>query len=183
MRHVGPVRRELGLRTIFNLAGPLSNPAGVRRQLVGVYSEPLVPIIAQTLALLGVRRAWVVHGAGGLDELSLAGETRVSEVREDGSVRSFQVTPEEAGLPRATVAALQGGTADDNARILMEILEEGRGPQRDAVLLNAAAALIVGGRAQNLREGVSIAERAIDSGAALARLEGLLARTGKGASR
>jgi anthranilate phosphoribosyltransferase len=179
MRHVGPIRRELGLRTIFNLAGPLSNPAGVRRQLVGVYATALVPVMAQTLALLGAQRAWVVSGADGLDELSLSGPTTIVELREDGNTRAFTVTPADAGLPEAPVAALKGGTAQENATITRAILRGEQGPRRDAVLLNSAAALIVAGRAGDLREGAVLAARSIDSGAALARLEGLLSFAGK----
>lgn len=179
MRWVAPVRKELGLRTLFNLAGPLSNPAGVKRQLVGVYAPELVRVMAETLALLGAKRAWVVHGKDGLDELSLAGETLVSELREDGSVRSFTVTPEDAGLTRAPIAALKGGTAADNAGILRAILSGEPGPRRDAVLLNAGAALVIAGRAGDLREGTALAARSIDSGAALSRLNALLAAVGK----
>jgi anthranilate phosphoribosyltransferase len=178
MKHVGPVRRELGVRTVFNLAGPLSNPAGVRRQLVGVYSAELTESLAQTLQLLGAHKAWVVHGADGLDELSLSTTTRVSELR-DGEVRTFTVTPKDAGLERAMVVTLKGGDARENAAIALSILRGEAGPRRDAVLLNAAAALVVADRAENLREGAVLAARAIDSGAALGRLEALLQATGR----
>ena len=174
MRHLGPVRRELGLRTILNLIGPLSNPANVRRQLMGIYDGRLVETVAKTLALLGAKHAWVVHGSGGLDEISLAGETSVAEVR-DGRIRMFTVTPEDAGLPRADLAALRGGDALENARILSSILRDEAGPRRDAVVLNAAAALVVAGKAGDLREGAALAAEAIQSGAALSRLEALVA--------
>lgn len=174
MRFVAPVRKELGLRTIFNLAGPLSNPAGVRRQLVGVYSGGLLPVMAGALRDLGAIRAWVVHGAGGLDELSLEGPTEVAELREDGSLRTFVVTPADAGLPSSPLASLAGGDAADNAVIAREILGGEHGPRRDAVLLNAAAALVVAGRAEDLREGAALAARSIDSGAARNRLESLV---------
>jgi anthranilate phosphoribosyltransferase len=174
MRHVAPVRRELGLRTLFNLAGPLSNPAGVRRQLIGVYDAAVIEPVAEALTLLGAKRAWVVHGAGGLDEISLSGETKVAEVRERGGVRMFTVTPEQAGLTRAMVSTLRGGSSAENARILRSVLEGEISPRRDAVLLNAAGALVVADRAEDLREGADIAARAIDSGAALARLEALV---------
>lgn len=176
MRHVAPVRRELGLRTVFNLAGPLSNPAGVRRQLVGVYDDRLVEMLARTLGMLGAERAWVVHGAGGLDELSLAGGTRVGEWR-DGALHSFVVTPDSAGLSQAPVEALAGGDAAHNAQLLRRVLEGEPGPRRDAVVLNAAAALVVAGRARHLREGAELAAHAIDSGAANGRLEALVAAT------
>jgi anthranilate phosphoribosyltransferase len=182
MRHVGPVRRELGLRTVFNLAGPLSNPAGVTRQLVGVYDAALVEVMARALAELGARSAWVVHGEGGLDELSLAGGTQVAALR-DGEVHSFTVSPEDAGVARAPVEAIGGGDPAENAKLLRSMLEGERGPRRDAVVLNTAAALVVAGRAGDLREGAAEAARSLDSGAALGRLEALVKATGDGGAR
>jgi len=167
-RHaVGP-RRELGVRTAFNLLGPLTNPAHPVAQVVGVPRPELLGFVARCLARLGARRALVVHGAG-LDELTLAGETAVAEV-ENGVVRERRVTPEEAGLGRAPLEAVRGGDAGENARLAREVLGGGRGARRDVVLLNAAAALLVAGRAENLREGVRQASEAIDRGRAAALL-------------
>ena len=163
-RHaVGP-RKELGVRTVFNLLGPLTNPARPHAQVVGVPRADLAVFLGRCLARLGVRRAWVVHGAG-LDELTLSGATTVAEVR-DGEVRSFTVDPGDAGLPRADAASLRGGDAAANAQAAREILDGARGPRRDVVLLNAAAALVVAGRAKDLREGVAQAAAAIDTGRA-----------------
>ena len=171
LRHAAGPRVELGTRTIFNLLGPLANPAGVRRQLIGVFSPQWLRPIAEALAGLGAERLWVVHG-GGLDELSLAGESQVVALME-GELSSFIVTPEAAGLARAPLAAIRGGDAAANAAALLALLEGARGPYRDIVLLNAAAALIVAGRAAALAEGAAAAARAIDSGAARAVLENL----------
>src|SRR5690242_4547640 len=173
MRHVAPVRKELGLRTLFNLLGPLANPAGARRQLLGVYSPQLVPVLAKTLAELGCERAFVVHGEGGLDEISTAGPTAVCEVR-DGSVRQFELTPEEAGVERAPLEGLRGGDAEQNAEILRGVLRGEKGPRRAAILLNAGAALAAAGVCETIRDGVRLAERAIDSGAALDRVDRLV---------
>jgi anthranilate phosphoribosyltransferase len=163
-RHaVGP-RKELGVRTAFNLLGPLTNPARPHAQIVGVPRADLAVFLGRCLARLGVRRAWVVHGAG-LDELTLSGATTVAEVR-DGEVRSFNVDPGEAGLAGADAASLRGGDAAANAEAAREILGGARGPRRDVVLLNAAAALLVAGRAKDLREGVALAAAAIDDGRA-----------------
>src|SRR5205807_9720240 len=140
MRHVAPVRKDLGLRTIFNLLGPLANPAGARRQLLGVYSAHLVPVLARTLVELGADRAFVVHGHGGLDEISPAGPTRVAEVR-GGRVRETEVTPEELGVARGGLEELRGGDADHNARLLLDVLRGAKGARRSAVLLNAGAAI------------------------------------------
>jgi anthranilate phosphoribosyltransferase len=170
MRHVGPVRKELGVRTLFNLLGPLANPAGVRRQVVGVPAPQLVPVLARTLGELGAERAFVVHGHGGLDEISTAGPTLVAETR-NGSVRETQVTPEELGVAPAPVAELRGGDAQRNAELLLAVLRGEKGPRRSAVLLNSAAAIAASGVCETLREGVRLAEQAIDSGAALDRVE------------
>jgi anthranilate phosphoribosyltransferase len=168
-RHaVGP-RRELGVRTAFNLLGPLTNPALPEAQVVGVPRPELVEFLARCLGRLGIKRAWVVHGSG-LDELSLAGETLVAESC-GGSLRRFQITPEQAGLARAPVEALRGGNPRANAAILLDVLRGAPGPQRDVVLLNSAAALVAGGRAATLRDGAALAARAIDEGRALSVLE------------
>ena len=168
-RHaVGP-RRELGVRTAFNLLGPLTNPAHPVAQVVGVPRPELLTFVARCLGRLGARRALVVHGAG-LDELTLAGETAVAEVR-DGAVHERRITPEEAGLARAPLEAVRGGDAGENARLAREVLEGQAGPRRDVVLLNAAAALLVAGRAASLREGVALAGDAIDRGRASALLQ------------
>jgi anthranilate phosphoribosyltransferase len=168
-RHaVGP-RRELGIRTAFNLLGPLTNPALPEAQVVGVPRPELTAFMARCLARLGLRRAWVVHGAG-LDEMTLSGPTTVAAV-EDGAVRSLEVSPEEAGLPRADGAALRGGDAATNAALATEVLQGGRGPRRDVVVLNSAAVLLVARRARDLREGAALAAAAIDDGRAAALLE------------
>jgi anthranilate phosphoribosyltransferase len=168
-RHAVLPRRELGVRTAFNLLGPLTNPARPETQLVGVARADLAPLLARCLARLGARRAWVVHGSG-LDELSPFGETTVAAL-EDGAVRSFVVAPEAAGLERCAPEALRGGEAKANAAIALGVLSGERGPRRDAVVLNAAAALVVAGRARDLREGARAAQAAIDSGAARAMLD------------
>jgi anthranilate phosphoribosyltransferase len=176
MRHVAGPRVELGVRTIFNLLGPLANPARVTRQLVGVFGRRWVRPLAETLGRLGAERAWVVHGSDGLDELTVTGESHVAEWHE-GRVREFTVKPADAGLKVASPAGLKGGDAAENAEALRAVLGGIGGPYRDAVLLNAAAALIVAGRAGDLKEGVALAAKAIDSGAAKAALEALIAIT------
>jgi len=174
MRHVGPTRVELGTRTIFNLLGPLSNPAGVKRQMVGVFSRHWVQPLAQVLKNLGSESVWVVHGSDGLDEITLAGPSFVASL-ENGTIRTFEVTPEEAGLGRVGGDALKGGDADANAVALQSVLNGKASAYRDVALLNAAAALIVAGRAKDLKEGVAIGEKSLDSGAAAARLKHLIA--------
>ena len=169
LRHAAQVRADLGHRTIFNLLGPLANPAGVKRQLTGVYDPAWTMPVAQTLGALGAECAWVVHGQG-LDELTLAGASTVSEWR-DGRVRNFVVTAEDAGLAPAPVEAIKGGDAVQNAGALLALLQGAQSPYRDTVLLNAAAALIVAGRTAGLREGVAAAARSIDGGAAMAALD------------
>jgi len=173
MRHVGPTRVELGTRTIFNLLGPLSNPAGVKRLLVGVFASQWVRPMAEVLGRLGAERAWVVHGSG-LDELTTAGVTRVAEFNH-GRVIEFDVVPEEAELPPARLEDLKGGEPAHNAALMRELLAGGRGPLRDIVLLNAAAALVVAGRAETLRDGAQLAAHVIDSGAAKEVLDLLVA--------
>jgi anthranilate phosphoribosyltransferase len=172
MRHVAPVRKDLGLRTLFNLLGPLANPAGARRQLLGVYAAPLVPVLARTLLELGCDRAFVVHGEGGLDEISPAGATLVCEVR-GGTVRQFELLPEDAGIARAPLEGLRGGDVRQNAEMLRGVLRGESGPRRAATVLNGGAALAAAGVCETIADGVRLAERAIDSGAALDRLERL----------
>ena len=177
MRHVAGARVELGTRTIFNLLGPLANPASARRQLMGVFAKDWVEPLAHVLGRLGSERAWVVHGCDGLDEITTTGPSQVAELR-DGKVRCFEVTPEQAGLPKARLEDLRGADADTNAQAIRSLLTGTQGPFRDIVLLNAAAALIVAGRADDLRGGVAQAAQAIDSGAADAVLGRLVAVTG-----
>jgi len=175
MRHAMSARRRLG-RTAFNLLGPLTNPAGARAQIAGVFSADVVEKVASVLAELEVERAFVVHGAGGLDEISLAGETKVGEVR-GGLVRVYEVTPEDFGLSRAPISAMSGGDAAGNAAIVRAILAGEAGPRRDIVIANAAAALVAAGRAADFLEGARVAADSIDSGAALTKLEALIAFT------
>ena len=174
MKNVGPTRVELATRTIFNLLGPLTNPAGVKRQMVGVFSRQWVQPLAQVLKNLGSESAWVVHGSDGLDEITLTGPTFVSALH-NGDIKTFEVTPEEAGLSRCEPGALKGGDADANAIALQNVLDGKPSPYRDVALLNAAAALIVAGRAKDLKEGVAIGAKSLDSGAANARLKHLIA--------
>lgn len=172
MRHVGAARVELGTRTIFNLLGPLSNPAGVRRQLVGVFSPQWVEPIAHVLKQLGAEKAWVVHGDG-LDEMTTVGTTRVAAL-EDGAVTTFDITPADAGLEVASLADLKGGDGEHNGKALRAVLEGEKNAYRDIALLNAGGALVVAGKASSLRDGVALAAEAIDSGRAFAALEKLI---------
>jgi anthranilate phosphoribosyltransferase len=174
MRHAAPVRKELGARTVFNVLGPLTNPAGARAQVVGVYAPELVPTIADVLARLGARRAFVVHGAGGVDELSPAGPNLVCEVV-SGDVRRREIDPLEFGVPRCAPVELVGGGPNENAATIREIFAGARGPKREAVLLNAAGAIAAGGHAADLAEGYSVAANAVDSGTAGERLDDLIA--------
>jgi anthranilate phosphoribosyltransferase len=174
MRHAAPVRRELATRTVFNVLGPLTNPAGARAQVVGVYAPALVPTLAEVLARLGARRAFVVHGAGGIDELSPAGPNVVCEVRE-GRVVERTIDPLELGVPRCAPEELRGGTPAENADAIREVFAGADGGRRSAILLNAAGAIAAGGHAEDLREGLALAERALASGAALERLDALIA--------
>jgi anthranilate phosphoribosyltransferase len=171
-RHAVAARKQIGERTVFNLLGPLTNPAGAHSQILGVFSADLIDLVAATLAELGVLRAFVVHGFGGLDEISLSGETQVAEVR-NGNVRRFVLTPADFGLASAPLAALQGGAPKENAVLLRRILEGEAGPRRDVVLLNSAAALVVTGIADDYRAAAALAARALSSGAALEKLERL----------
>jgi len=173
MRHAGPIRREIGIRTIFNVLGPLADPAGVKRQLLGVPAAALGERIVAVLRELGAERALVVHSADGLDEITTAGTTYVA-VLEDGAVRTFEITPEDAGLSRVKPEALRGGEARENAQALMAGLKGKQGPFRDVAVLNAAAGLMVAGRAKELKEAVELAQKSIDSGEAHNRLERLV---------
>ncbi len=173
MKHVGPTRAELGTRTIFNLLGPLSNPAGTKFQVVGVFDDKWVEPLAQVLKNLGSTRVWVMHGSDGLDELTTTGSSRVAELK-DGHVSTFEVAPEEVGLPRASAADLKGGDPDENTAALRALLDGEVGPYRDIVALNAAASLVVAGKAATLKEGVVMAGEAIASGAAKAALDKLV---------
>jgi anthranilate phosphoribosyltransferase len=174
MRHAAPVRRELATRTVFNVLGPLTNPAGARAQVVGVYSPELVRTIADVLLQLGARRAFVVHGAGGIDELSPVGPSRVCEVVA-GAVHERTVDPEELGIERCRIEELAGGSPQENAAAIRKVFEGERGAKRDAVLMNAAGAIAAGGHADDLREGIALAREALDSGSAIARLDELIA--------
>jgi anthranilate phosphoribosyltransferase len=174
MKHVGPTRVELGTRTIFNLLGPLSNPAGVKRQMIGVFSRQWVEPLANVLKNLGCERAYVVHGSDGLDEITTSGPTSVASL-ENGKVTTFEISPEDVGLAKSKAAELRGGDAQANASALLEVLRGAKGAFRDVAVFNAAAGLVVAGTAQDLKEGVGLANKAIESGAAKDRLERLVA--------
>ena len=174
MKNVGPTRVELGTRTIFNLLGPLSNPASVKRQMIGAFSRQWIEPMAQVLKILGSESIWVVHGSDGLDEITTSGLTSVAELA-NGKVRTFEITPEDAGIPRATPEALRGGDAEHNAKALLDVLKGKPGAFRDVAIINAAAALIVAGKAKNLKEGAALAAKAIESGEAEGRLDRLIA--------
>jgi len=182
MKYVQPARRELRLRTVFNLLGPLTNPAHASAQVVGVYSDDLVEKLAEALSMLGVRRALVVHGADGLDEISISGPTRVAEVR-DAQVHTYEIVPEEFGLERAPIEAISGGDAQENAEIIRQVLSGKKSARRDVVLLNAAATLVAAGRANHLTEAMPLAVKSIDSGAAAAKLKALVEFTQQASSR
>jgi anthranilate phosphoribosyltransferase len=176
MRHAVEARKQIGVRTVFNLLGPLTNPAGARFQVVGVPSIELVDVIASTLAKLGTEHAFVVHGTGGLDEISLAGQTIIAEI-EDGTIKRFTVTPEDFGISQAPLQAAVGGTPQENAAAIRRILEGETGPRRDIVAINAAAALVAAGVAADFRTGAEMAATALRSGAANQKLESLAAFT------
>ena len=173
MKYVQAARRELRLRTVFNLLGPLTNPAGASAQVVGVYSADLVEKLAEALSILGLRRALVVHGADGLDEITITGPTRIAEVR-DAQVHTYEVTPEEFQFERAAIEAIAGGDAAANANIILEVLSGKKSPRRDVVLLNAAAALVAAGRADHLADALPLGAHAIDSGTAAKKLEAVV---------
>ncbi len=172
MRHVGPTRVELGIRTIFNLLGVMSNPAAVKRQLTGVYDPRWMVPMAETLKELGSEHVWIMHGTDGLDELTTTAPSLVAELK-DGKITEFEVTPEEVGIERVSMEALIGGTPAENAKALLNLLNGEKGAYRDITLLNAAAGLIVGGKCTNLEEGMQLAAKSIDSGAALKAMEDL----------
>ena len=173
MKNVGPTRVELGTRTIFNLLGPLSNPASVKRQMIGTFSKHWIEPMAQVLKNLGSECVWVVHGSDGLDEITTSGATSVAAL-ENGKIRTFEVTPEDAGLKRVKPAALRGGDAEHNAKTLLDVLKGKAGAFRDVSILNAAAALIVAGKAKDLKEGAMLAAKSIDGGEAEGRLDRLI---------
>ena len=173
MRHVAPIRQELGFRTIFNILGPLSNPALPTHQLLGVYSPDLVEPLAHVLKALDTEAAWVVHGADGVDELSLSGVSKVAELK-NGGVRCFEVTPEDAGLPRTSLDAIKGGTPLENGNAMLALLSGVESAYRNAVVYNAAAGLVVAGKAGTLKEGVALAREGIDSGRAYTVLKKLI---------
>lgn len=178
MKHVGPTRVELGTRTIFNLLGPLSNPAGVKRQMVGVFARSWIEPLAQVLGALGSERAWVVHGSDGLDEITTTGPTYVAELN-NGRVTTFEVEPGDVGLKTSKPGELKGGEAAENAAALRAVLDGKPGPYRDVVLMNAGAGLVVSGKAKDFAEGVQLAAKSIDSGKAKKRLEALVAVSNK----
>jgi anthranilate phosphoribosyltransferase len=173
MKYVGPARMEMGVRTVFNLLGPLSSPAGVKRQFTGAFSRAWIEPMARVLGNLGCEAAWVVHGSDGLDELTTTGPSFVAELKE-GKVSTFEVVPEEAGIPRATPEALRGGEPEHNAQAVRELLDGAKNAYRDIVVYNAGASLIVAGRAKTLKDGAAMAARAIDTGAARGALAKLV---------
>jgi anthranilate phosphoribosyltransferase len=174
MKHVALVRKELGIRTVFNVLGPLTNPANAYGQLLGVFSKDLVPVIAEALKKLGVKKAMVVHGNDGLDEITLTGNTTVCEV--DGeTIKKYEISPEEYGLNVCSVEGLKGGAAKDNAEIILKIFKgEEKGPKRDIILLNSGAALYIGNKVKDLKEGIEVADEIISSGKALNKLNELI---------
>jgi anthranilate phosphoribosyltransferase len=179
MKQVQAVRRELRMRTMFNLLGPLTNPARASGQVVGVYALELVEKLAEALSMLGLRRALVVHGLDGLDEITVTGVTRVAEAR-DGSVRSYEIEPEEFGMQRATLQDISGGDAAENAEIIRAVLHGEKSPRRDVVLLNSAAALVAAGKTDHIAQAIPLVEKSIDSGAAARKLEALIRFSGMG---
>jgi len=178
MKYVAPVRKELGIRTIFNILGPLANPAGANMELMGVYEEALVEPLARVLANLGVNRALVVYGTDGLDEISMSAPTKICEIR-GGDFISYEITPEKFGFTRCRKEDLRGGTPQENANITRAILSGEPGPKRDAVLMNAGAAIYLAGKADSIVSGIQVAREMIDSGKALAQLERFVEITNK----
>lgn len=176
MRYVGPTRKQLGFRTIFNILGPLANPANARAQVVGVFSEALVPIYAQVLKELGLKHVLVVHGKDGLDEITISDETVVAEVK-DGRITTFTIKPEDFRIKRSSLEAIRGGDSELNGKILKSVLSGEKGPKRDVLLLNAGAALYVGGKADSIQEGMMLAAETIDSGKAIAKLEAFITKS------
>jgi anthranilate phosphoribosyltransferase len=178
MKYVGPARKQMGIRTIFNMLGPLTNPAGADAQVIGVYSEPLTEVLAGVLAQLGSRRALVVHGSDGLDEITISGPSKITELR-DGKVSTSTVSPEDFGLSTAPLKEIKGGEAATNAQIIIEVLEGRPGPRRDIVVLNAAAALLASSTVKDLSEGVHRSVESIDRGNAREKLDRLVAFTNR----
>jgi anthranilate phosphoribosyltransferase len=176
MKHVAPVRREMGIRTVFNILGPLSNPARASCQVLGVYRDDLTSVMARVLGRLGSKRAFVVHGSDGLDEITITGPTHVAELR-DGDVSEYDLRPEDFGLASAPPGSIRGGDAAENARIVRSVLEGDKGPPRDVVLLNAGAALVVAGAAPDMAAGIRLAADSLDSGRALGKLQALAEAT------
>ena len=179
MRHAGPTRREIGIRTVFNILGPLTNPAGAKRQLIGVYDPRLVPVLAEVAGRLGAERVLVVHGHPGMDEVSASGPTTVAEfdASAGSGVRMYEIMPEQVGIARGTVADNAGGDPAANALLVRAVLEGEHGPRRDVVLMNAAAALLAAGAVNDLAEGIARARESIDSGKAIQVLDRLVATT------
>jgi anthranilate phosphoribosyltransferase len=173
MKHVAPVRKELGVRTIFNMLGPMTNPAGANAQVIGVYAKDLTEMFAQTLKSLGSVRALVVHGSDGLDEITITGESRITELQ-NGEVKTYNIQPEDFGFARATLEEIKGGDANRNAEIILSVLGGERNARRNIVLLNAAAAIVVGNKVNDFQEGIRLAADSIDSGAALSKLQQLI---------
>jgi anthranilate phosphoribosyltransferase len=178
MKYVAPARRQMGIRTIFNLLGPLTNPAGANTQVVGVYAEHLTELLARALSELGSSRALVVHGSDGLDEITITGESKITELN-DGEIRSYTFAPEDVGLDRASLTEVRGGDAQANSKIILEVLNGKRGPRRDVVLLNAAAALVASSKTEGFADGVELSAESIDSGKALAKLRSLIEFTNR----
>jgi anthranilate phosphoribosyltransferase len=173
MKYVAPARKQMGIRTVFNMLGPLTNPAGANAQVIGVYAGHLTELLAEVLGALGTRRALVVHGADGLDEISITGESKITEMRE-GAITTYTIRPEDYGIPRASLKDIQGGDAEQNARIILEVLQGKPGPRRDIVLMNAAAALVAGSKVDGFQEGIEAATESIASGKAMAKLQRLI---------
>ena len=181
MKYVGPVRKELGIRTVFNILGPLTNPAGATMQVMGVYSEEMVVPLAHVLAKLGVENGMVVYGQDGLDEISVSAPTTVCEIR-SGDFRSYEITPEQFGLKRYAKEELEGGSPEENAQITKAILDGEKGAKRDAVLMNAGAALYVAGKVSSMNEGIRMAAEMIDSGRAKEKLNAFIRESNQGAA-
>jgi anthranilate phosphoribosyltransferase len=173
MKYVAPARKQMGIRTVFNMLGPLTNPAGANAQVIGVYAGHLTELLAEVLGALGTRRALVVHGADGLDEISVTSESKITELRE-GGITTYAVRPEDFGLTRASLKEIQGGDAEENARIILEVLQGTPGPRRDIVLMNAAAALVASSKVESFQEGIAAATESIESGKARAKLQSLI---------
>lgn len=173
MKYVAPARKQMGIRTVFNMLGPLTNPAGANAQVIGVYAKHLTELLAKVLGALGTRRALVVHGADGLDEISITGESKITEMQ-DGAITTYTIRPEDYAIPRASLKDIQGGDAEENARIILEVLQGKPGPRRDIVLMNAAAALIASSKVDGFQEGIAMAMESIATGKAMAKLQRLI---------